>query len=280
MISILRKGALRTFGTLMPGLAAGWFERVMSKPRPVPIPDVPTPEATKTTERISFGNGWTSVVHWGHGPTVLLLHGWGGASSSLTAYVDPLVNAGYRVVAFDAPAHGKSTGVRTTLVEYADAVVHVADTFGPVHGVIAHSFGGSASALAAKNGLAFQRLALLAAPLSIYELTLEVCDTIGLPRKVGKLTVERISRRLQFEWKDIATDRLVSSIKAPLLIVHDRDDKTVPFWNGERIAGASNRAELLATDSLGHRGILTDANVISRVVGFIVTENGSSEKSA
>lgn len=280
MISALRKTAFRIFGTLMPALAAGWFERTMLKPRPVPVPDIPTPEAARTMKRIPYAGGWISVFHWGEGPAVLLLHGWGGASYSLAAYVDPLVKAGYRAVAFDAPAHGESTGVRTNLIEYADAAIRVGNAFGPLHGIIAHSFGGSASALAAKHGLAFNRLAILAAPLSIYDLTLELCDVIGLPRKVGELMVEKMARRLQFEWRDIATDRLVSHLEVPLLVVHDRDDKTVPFSNGEQIAGAASRSELMATDSLGHRGILTDRDVISRVVGFIATADARSKKSA
>jgi len=48
--------------------------------------------------------GW----RWGNGPTVILLHGWGGYAGQLSAFVEPLVRSGYQVIAFDAPSHGES----------------------------------------------------------------------------------------------------------------------------------------------------------------------------
>ncbi|MEZ4682380.1 MAG: alpha/beta fold hydrolase [Caldilineaceae bacterium] len=59
---------------------------------------------------------------WGSGPTVLLVHGWAGRGSQLAPLVAPLVNAGYRVVAFDAPAHGDSPGDRTNLLEVSNLI--------------------------------------------------------------------------------------------------------------------------------------------------------------
>src|SRR3954465_12098288 len=38
---------------------------------------------------------------WGGGPLVYLVHGWGGEGPHLAMFVKPLVEAGYRVVAFD-----------------------------------------------------------------------------------------------------------------------------------------------------------------------------------
>ena len=41
-------------------------------------------------------------------PAVYLVHGWGGWRWQLDPFVGPLVDAGFRVVAFDAPSHGGS----------------------------------------------------------------------------------------------------------------------------------------------------------------------------
>src|SRR5689334_4455814 len=46
--------------------------------------------------------------------TVLLVHGWAGRGAQLGSLVAPLVNAGRRVVTWDAPAHGDSPGRTTT----------------------------------------------------------------------------------------------------------------------------------------------------------------------
>ena len=60
--------------------------------------------------RIRFEGGELAVTTWGDGPAVLLMHGWGGARAQMTGFVDPLLAAGYRVVAYDQPAHGESNG--------------------------------------------------------------------------------------------------------------------------------------------------------------------------
>jgi hypothetical protein len=41
---------------------------------------------------------------WGAGPTVLLAHGWGGSAGQMHRLVEPLVTAGWRVVALRAAA--------------------------------------------------------------------------------------------------------------------------------------------------------------------------------
>src|SRR6185369_13228471 len=53
-------------------------------------------------------DGDLAVWHWGTGPRVLLVHGWNGHAGRLSSFVQPLVEAGFGVVAFDAPAHGIS----------------------------------------------------------------------------------------------------------------------------------------------------------------------------
>src|ERR1044071_921653 len=89
---------------------------------------------------------------WGYGPTVLLIHGWEGRGSQLGAFVDPLVRAGLSVVAFDAPGHGDSPGHQLFLTEMADCIVDIARAVGPLHAIIAHSFGGAAALLAHQRG--------------------------------------------------------------------------------------------------------------------------------
>ncbi|HEX7938106.1 MAG TPA: alpha/beta fold hydrolase, partial [Gemmatimonadaceae bacterium] len=91
--------------------------------------------------------GW----RWGSGPTVLLMHGWGGYGAQMQPFVEPLVRSGHRVVLFDAPSHGESGpsawGPRSaTLFDFADALVAVSEGAGPIAGVIAHSGGCAAAA--------------------------------------------------------------------------------------------------------------------------------------
>jgi pimeloyl-ACP methyl ester carboxylesterase len=92
--------------------------------------------------RIKYDSGELAVTTWGSsGPAVLLMHGWGGARAQMTGFVDPLLFAGYRVVAYDQPAHGESDGKTTNLLEIAPTLDLIAQREGPFHAVLAHSFG-------------------------------------------------------------------------------------------------------------------------------------------
>src|SRR5215203_5537292 len=73
--------------------------------------------------RLPFAGGELAVTTWGEsGPAILLMHGWGGARAQMTGFVNPLLFAGYRVVAYDQPAHGESDGKTTNLLEIAPSM--------------------------------------------------------------------------------------------------------------------------------------------------------------
>ena len=57
---------------------------------------------------------------------MLLAHGWGGHAAQMRGFVFPLLSAGYRVIAYDQPAHGVSDGRLTGLPDFADVLAEVA----------------------------------------------------------------------------------------------------------------------------------------------------------
>ena len=95
---------------------------------------------------------------WGDGPAVYLVHGWGGCRAHLGVFVKPFVEAGHRVIAFDLPSHNESdpgelAPGRTTIVECAEAVRAMVRAHGPARGIVAHSLGAKAAALAVSRGM-------------------------------------------------------------------------------------------------------------------------------
>lgn len=266
----IRRAAFRIFGTLAPRRAALWFERMILTPslhRRSSDDSESFPDAAHT--RIPYGNGWLSVWSWGDGPTVLLLHGWGGRAVHLQEFVEPLLAAGFRVVAFDAPAHGRSDGMRTNLVECAGAVLQVAGTVGPIYGIIAHSFGSPTAAMAARHGLEIDRMVFIGAPVSIAKLTSKIADFLGLPRRVSQRTLRLIESRLDISMEEVETDRVLAGLDIPLLVFHDEEDRDVPWEDGASIARAAKDANLVRTSGLGHRRIIRDPAVIQQAVDFM-----------
>lgn len=69
---------------------------------------------------------------WGehNKPTVLLVHGWNGRGAQLGAFAHDLVVQGYRVIAFDAPGHGRSSANSTNLPAISRVIQQVSQTYG------------------------------------------------------------------------------------------------------------------------------------------------------
>lgn len=287
MLKYARKAVLWTFGQTMPDRAADWFEKVILEPRSMGRGGggevVPFPDGARTI-RVPYGQGWIVAREWESGssansgnavtpttPAVLLMHGWGSSSSRMAGFVQPLLDAGYRVIVYDAPAHGESSGTRTNIVDCSGAVLQIGRHVGPLHAVVAHSFGATVAAAAAtKFGLGAGRYVFIGAPKSMFRQTIAVGELIGLPRHVGERMASRFAQRLGIDWNELETDRMVAQLEAPLLVVHDKEDAVVPYAHGVAVADASRFSRLITTRGHGHRRLLTDPEVHRAVVDFLV----------
>lgn len=289
--------ALRLLSQLGPSLAARTAARLFftAPPRRRPTAAELLTLATGRRHDLAVttrrGNARLATWTWGDsGPVVLLVHGWGGNASQLHAFVQPLVNAGFRPVAVDLPGHGESAGRFTSLPEWADALLDLSrqldqldrasqratptgmtstshETTGqPFHAVIAHSFGAAATTLALDRGLAATQVSLLAPvahPASYFDAFMAL---VSDDQQCHQLAREAAEARLDFTFGALGVPFLAARQTATALVVHDRNDRETPFDGGEAIARAWPTAELVATNGLGHRRLLEDAAVVSRVV--------------
>jgi pimeloyl-ACP methyl ester carboxylesterase len=209
---------------------------------------------------------------------VLLVHGWEGRGTQLGRFVEPLVEAGYRVVALDNPAHGESSGRRTDLIEATEALRKVGRELGPLAGIVAHSFGGAVTMLALERGLDAASVVLIGAPSSVEDVIARFGALAGVRGRAMKAFRRGIERQTGVKIKDVEIFERVAGLRIPALIVHDRDDREVPFGDAERLAARWRSATLMATSGLGHRRILKDDRVIRRAVDFISqTASGRAE---
>ncbi len=203
---------------------------------------------------------------FGSGPTILLVHGWNGHAAQLRAFMQPLVEAGFRVVAFDQPAHGRSTGTRAHVVDFARAVEAIAARERPV-AIVAHSLGATGAALAVARGTRVKRLALLAPPAEVPFFVRAAARRMGVSRQVADEMLELVAHELG----DLdALDLRRVSLPAEVLVMHDPEDREVPFEHGRAIAERSGRLD--APFGAGHRGMLRDPQLVARIVSFATGE--------
>jgi pimeloyl-ACP methyl ester carboxylesterase len=209
--------------------------------------------------------GWTV----GTGPAVLLVHGWGGRSGQLAPMAHALAEAGCTAVAFDAPAHGGSSGRTTSMVGFAEAAAAVAHRF-DARAAVGHSVGGAAVAFAAAHGLELAAAALVAPPRTPWAFVDELAGALRLSAPVRAALDDGIVRRVGVAPDGVDVARCAPGAPPPMLVVHDERDAEVPLAAGAAVAAAW-RARLVVTSGLGHRRILRDRAVVEEVVRFVTS---------
>jgi len=223
--------------------------------------------------RINYDGGELAVTTWGsNGPAVLLMHGWGGARAQMTGFVDPLLFAGYRVVAFDQPGHGESTGTMTNLLEIAPTMDLIAQHEGPFQAVLAHSFGTliTSYALVERKFPPPARLVYFGAFNQLLDSLPRFQVLAGLPDEI----MEGF-RRMLFEnfgqdvLEAITNEALTPRIDIPALMFHDVADNVTPVEDSRLIARVWKQAQFVETEGLGHRGALQSRSIHEQVIRFL-----------
>ena len=260
---------------LTPDLAAHFALKLFLSPPRVKTPGWERSFAESATIGTLIVNGKPFRTYtWGSGDrTVVMCHSWGGRSSQLGKFIEPMNATGFRVVGFDAPAHGGSTGKQTDMMEYSAAVHAVVTHFGPVHGILGHSFGAGNSLFAwDRFGFNVPRMALIGCFSNATWVTDRFGEILGIPKAVLVKMRTELERRYEgkLNWASLDIGTFAQRFPGELLMVHDRDDQEIPYHHVEKIIATAARPDvaLMSTSGQGHRRILRDRQVIARVTEF------------
>src|SRR5207244_3856457 len=101
---------------------------------------------------------------------------------------------------FDAPAHGLSDGLHCSLPEFVDAIRALAAHYGTPSGIVAHSLGAAATAVAFRGGLASTRAVFLAPPADCEKYSERFASFLSLSEPVREAMKRRLKSRYRFEW--------------------------------------------------------------------------------
>lgn len=270
--------SLRTLSAIAPGRAAALAERLWFTPPRARISDNAA-RFLDSAEPFAMNVDGCRVQSyvWGEGPAVALMHGWGSHSARWQPLVERLVAQGFSAVAFDGPSHGRSGpsawGARqANFREFARGLLAIERRHGPLHALIAHSGGCTASAWAMRQGLVPTRAVFLAPMADPIAYAARYQRALGLSDAIMQRWQANAARRLGFDWSELDAARAPHHVRTPpVLVVHDRDDPDTFWTDGEAIARTWPRSELVLTEGLGHRGALRDEAVLARVLRFVQT---------
>lgn len=230
------------------------------------------PVGAARLDTVQIGDELVPRYIWGDPtlqPYVLFAHGWSSHGTRFLPWVPHLRAAGYAVVAFDQPAHGRSSGTRSTLPEFACTLFAVVQHFGPAAAVVGHSLGGAAVAVALARGLRAARTILLAPAADPVDATLRFGRLLRLPERICRRMMAGFEAAIGVAFDDLQAHRNAPWIGCPALVVHDLEDREVPWHEGERYARLWPRARLVSTRGLGHNRIVQDGEVIAMGLAFL-----------
>lgn len=237
----------------------------------------PLPSIFREAEKLHFDFENYRIVgyRWNKnaGRRVLIVHGFESSVINFDQYVQPLLQKGYEVLAFDAPAHGRSSGKQVNAVVYSSFIRHIYQHYGPVQSFIAHSFGGLCLCLAlAEMKPDNDRRVVLIAPAT------ETATAINQFFHFIQLKSDNVRK----EFNDIITrvggqsvawfsiGRTLEYIQSPILWLHDENDKITPLTDALKIKDRNlSNIRFVITKGLGHSRIYRDEGVRKEIVDFL-----------
>ena len=285
--------SLPLLDTVAPRLAAEivWrLWRTPRRPRPLNARDSLVMElATRSTMAIAGRR--IATYHWGSGPrVVLLVHGWEGRAADFAQLVRELRSPARTIIAVDAPGHGRSSGRRTTVIDYGSVLAEVARRHGRLEAVVSHSLGTPSVAAATHHGLHADRYVSISGVADLARLVPKFCEALG----VSPSTVARVRPRIEKNvfarnldvWAQYSAPRnphppptppgrfkppaAGRGPRAPLLVIHDLADRMVPVADAAVLADAHGPlTRVVTTEGLGHHRILSANRVLDDVSAFL-----------
>lgn len=237
----------------------------------------PLPPAFEAAEKLQFTFRDFSIAgyRWNKGGArrVMLIHGFESSVINFAHFVDPLIEKGYEVLAFDAPAHGRSSGRQINAVIYQDFIKAIIQAYGPVQSFLAHSFGGLAItlALAETDHDSDTRIALIAPATKSATAFRQFYQFMQINNPRMRKKIEEIVLLIgghPVDWFSI--HRALPAIPASILWVHDKKDQVTPLIDTEAIQAENYpNIRFVITDGLGHRRIYRDAAITRVIVDFL-----------
>jgi len=212
-----------------------------------------------------------------HSPkaTVLFYHGAGGNISNYTFMTDPLVKAGYQVFAVDFRGYGKSTGTPTHLNIASDAQIVFdniieKDEFKDLSIIIYGASMGTqiATKIAKDNQSKVSGLILDGTISSFTDMALLSAPEAQKPMIAQYVTSPYSAKEDIKEIKNL-----------PILFIHSKDDKSVPFTQGESVFNnASEPKELWIYEGKHLESVIKHPETLLEKINLLIIKSATVQK--
>lgn len=263
----------KTLQFISKDLATLFAAKLFSRPFKVKAPEremMMRNSAKKETLKLANSKSDIQMYIYGYSKVkVLMVHGWAGRGTQLFQIADKVLENRMMVVSFDGPAHGLSTGKRTNMMEFLEAIREVDKKYGPFDAAIGHSFGAMALINAVAGGLKVKKLVTVGADNSIPRIFQYYIQKIELKPVIAKKLEKLFEDKYHVTLDSLTSQNKALDVDIPTLVIHDSEDRIVNVSSAVAIRQNLKQGELLITHGLGHHKIFKDTIVIQRIIDFI-----------
>jgi pimeloyl-ACP methyl ester carboxylesterase len=220
-------------------------------------------------ETLKFYQEDISIYRFGKGEKrILMAHGWEGQASDFYQMIPDFIQAGYEVITFDGPAHGKSSGKKTNIFEFIQLIDEINQKW-PIDFALGHSMGGVSIGLTQYLSHSFnpEKLIIMGSPNKIEIVIEKFLSHFKLNEKVRESFVELIEKNIKLKVSGLNLESALANTNS--LLVYDEDDLMVPYGRALEIKKSVENIELLTTSGLGHIKILRNQQIIEYILKFI-----------
>lgn len=260
------------FGAERPGqLALASFLKV---PKPNVTPKQTAFLQTARRSTLPFAGETIALFEWGpeRAPYVYTAYGYGYNAGRWRHFAPALVDAGYRVVAFDYVGHGYSTGRELDFPTLLGLHAAVLRHFGRPALALAHSFGaGTLAYTLSELGRDYwpERFAAMASFSDATYIFRQFAEALGFSESqyasLDRAVIRRTGKPID-GWDPASRVHLLRGL--PALIAHDPEDQVTAYSNAERLHAHWPGSYLFAAPGAGHG--FTERSVTRDILNWLM----------
>ncbi|WP_109299876.1 alpha/beta hydrolase [Aquimarina sp. AU474] len=187
------------------------------------------------------------------GETVLMIHGWESNAHRWKGLIQKLQEQGYNIVAFDAPAHGNSSGKILNVPLYTQCLQKMVELYRPNH-LIGHSVGGMTLIFHQHSfpNQEIDKLIVLAPPAELARIMKTYQGILRLSKKFMTALDEYFKNKHGFYFEEFSVAEFSKSLTLPGLLIHDKYDEVAPYSEAVSISKNWNNVQFNTTEEFGH----------------------------
>ena len=216
--------------------------------------------------------GYEWIPTKSNGKSVLIAHGYASFGFKFEQYIAPLLKKGFRVLIFDAPAHGQSEGKYINILVYSAAIEKIIKSCGPIDHFIGHSLGAiTVAMIAEKISNPKDHKFVLIAPATKTTTTFEnYFNMMRFSPAIRNAFLDELKKRTTLPITHFEADRAIENYSGPILWVHDEEDPVCPYKDLIPFQKkATNNIKFLITKGLGHNKVYKNHAVLDKIVSFL-----------